>query len=458
MFHPCSIPRLLSAAIVSLVCLVGYAPAQEPDGTDVAAVHQWPMERVRLLDGREFFGLVRRQDKFILELVEVHRPPGKGMHLLVRPIDQDDVFLVERLDDQERQFLAAKIDEFRERTRVMAALLGSVRLARLGSEERRFWRYDGPWFQLDSTADEETTRRAVVRVEQVFAGYRALLHPRREPRTPLRIVLLGTMDEYRELAERKLAINIKNPAFYLPNENLIIAGSDLARFSSEWKRTQKYHEQVLARQKQRNEEVSARLADLGRQLAEAGVPDNKRKQVLRAAQVQAADELKRLQREVATAERKNQTLFDELSAAMFVRLAHESFHAYLQNYVYDEPEHDVPRWLNEGLAQVFEAGVVEAGALRLDAPNAGALSALKADLAAGEPLSLIELLRSPDAAFLAGHVGGVDAANQRYFYSWGLAHYLTFEAHMLGSERLDAYVLRSSQATDPIAAFEQLVG
>lgn len=438
--------------------LCGISDAHGDDGADVASINQWPMERVRLLDGREYFGLVQRQDEYLLELIEVRRPPGKNMHLLVRPIDQDDIFLIERLNAEDRKFLADRIGRFRERTRVMAALLSSVRLDRLGSEERRFWRYHGPWFQLDSTADEEITRRAVVRIEQVFAGYRAFLRPRREPKSRLKIILLGTMEEYREVARRKLSFDIKNPAFYLAKENLILAGSDLARFASEWKRTTQYHEALVVRQEQLAAEVEASLAEISRQLEAAGVPDNKRKQVLRAAKVQAEQELTQLHREVNTAERRNQTLFEDLSRDMFTRLAHEAFHAYLQNYVYNEPAHYVPRWLNEGLAQVFEAGVVETDTLRLDAPNTDALAALQADLKTGTPLPLAELLKAPHDAFLAGHASGIDGSNRRYFYSWGLAHYLTFERQLLDSERLDGYVHPATQRQDEITAFEQLVG
>ena len=67
---------------------------------------------------------------------------------------------------------------------------------------------------------------------------------------------------------------------------------------------------------------------------------------------------------------------------MFVRLFHEAFHAYLENYVYPQTDHDVPRWLNEGLAQVFEGGQLESGSLRLDAPDTARLKLLQEDFAA----------------------------------------------------------------------------
>ena len=41
----------------------------------------------------------------------------------------------------------------------------------------------------------------------------------------------------------------------------------------------------------------------------------------------------------------------------------------------------MPPWLNEGLAVIFEGGLLEGNTLRVDAPNPVALKKLKADLA-----------------------------------------------------------------------------
>ena len=64
-----------------------------------------------------------------------------------------------------------------------------------------------------------------------------------------------------------------------------------------------------------------------------------------------------------------------------MRLYHEAFHAYLRNNVYPRQKYDVPPWLNEGLAVIFEGGLLEGNTLRVDAPNPVALKKLKADMA-----------------------------------------------------------------------------
>ena len=67
--------------------------------------------------------------------------------------------------------------------------------------------------------------------------------------------------------------------------------------------------------------------------------------------------------------------------------------------------YDVPRWLNEGLAQTFEAGLLEADTLRIDTPNLVALASLQSDLRGPQPLELTDLLNAGSETFLAAHAG-----------------------------------------------------
>ena len=69
----------------------------------------------------------------------------------------------------------------------------AVKLAR--DDEDEPWRYTGPWFAIESTANPRLTRQAVVRLEQVFMSLEALLptpegpvkrQPNKSP-TPLRV-------------------------------------------------------------------------------------------------------------------------------------------------------------------------------------------------------------------------------------------------------------------------------
>ena len=69
------------------------------------------------------------------------------------------------------------------------------------------------------------TRQCVVRVEQVFRAYRQLFPARQPQSTGLRLLLLGSMDEYRAFL-RSSGFSVSTSAFYSPSENIIVAGSE----------------------------------------------------------------------------------------------------------------------------------------------------------------------------------------------------------------------------------------
>jgi hypothetical protein len=138
-------------------------------------------------------------------------------------------------------------------------------------------------------------------------------------------------------------------------------------------------------------------------------------------------------------------------------LAHEAFHAYLENYLTgrDGRAAGIPRWLNEGLAQVFEAGRLEADTLRIDAPGEKLLAALKTDLRRDKPLPLAELLSAEQDLFLVSHPGGARSSNRHYLYAWALTYYLTF-----GPVGLDAAALDELSRTDrtPVERLQKILG
>ena len=50
------------------------------------------------------------------------------------------------------------------------------------------------------------------------------------------------------------------------------------------------------------------------------------------------------------------------------------------------------------------------------------------------------------------------AVDRYYVYAWGLAYYLTFEKHVLGSPALEKYLQPGNGWLAPVPRFEQLVG
>ncbi|HTN76604.1 MAG TPA: DUF1570 domain-containing protein, partial [Pirellulaceae bacterium] len=304
-----------------------------------------------------------------------------------------------------------------------------------------------------STADDEITRRCVVRIEQTFRAYRLLLEPRVAERRNLQVLLWGSMDEYRGYL-RSERLDIANPAYYSVKLNQIVAGSDLSQYAVELAKARAQNQQVQQEFALLSSDMPKRLQLLAEEMKAKGFTRDEIREEQKARRTHWALEVKQAEKQIAEMSRRNDARFAEVTREMFRRLSHEAFHAYVENYVYPHEQGELPRWLNEGLAMIFESGQLEADALRVDAPHAELLARLQADLAGRQPLPLAQLLAADAPSFVKAH--DLDAANRNYLYAWGLAYVLTFDHDLLRSERLSAYAA-SSTVVDRITPFEELV-
>ncbi len=323
-------------------------------------------------------------------------------------------------------------------------------------DDKLVWQYQGDWFSLESTADEQMTTQLIVRIEQLFTAYRQILPPRLEPRSQLQILLFGDKREYREFLGGR-GLDIQNPAFFAADFDLVAAGSEMNRFVAEKDRIHREHLRLRQEYGRLAAEVPGRLKELSDKLRTAGLANEEVQKVSVAEQRKWKDELATLDARIKAAERRNASRFQEVTGEMFRRLAHESFHAYLEDFVYPRSSTDVPRWLNEGLAQVFEAGQLDGDSLRIDAPDARTLARLKADLTGGQPLPLDEVLSADATQFISTHRDDAAQASRLYLYSWGLAYFLAFEQPLLGTKKLEAYVRADTSGQSAIQRFETLV-
>ncbi|MBW3597357.1 MAG: DUF1570 domain-containing protein [Planctomycetes bacterium] len=441
-----------------LACLIavtaGLALADDSP-SDRASLGEWPMETLRTQDGRTYRGLLQAENQREVEFVEVVRPPGKDMYLVVRPIPAGAVADVQRLEAEERRKLIERIEQFKHRTRIEAGRMENVRLKKSEEGAAASYIYNGPWFRLASTSDDETTRRAVVRIEQIFRAYRHALPPRTEPRRRLEVMLYGSMEQYREyLLQNRLEID--HPAFFSAEANVIVAGADLSHYAERLKQIRAENERIEQQYRDLNREFPRQQRELAERLRERGFTDDQVREELRVRGKAWDDRFQVMLRKISEVNRRNDARFDDVSQQLFTRLRHEAFHAYLENYLFPQSRYDFPRWLNEGLAQVFESGRLDGETLRIDAPDRDLLRRLQADLTGGYRLPLAELLTSADEEFLITH-SRADAADRRYLYSWGLAWHLLFNRNLLGGEKLDKYV-QTDATQSPLRRFEGLVG
>ncbi len=447
---------IVATAIVVLVAARAAVAAQDDSEPGTLAAN-WPMERVTLADGKTFRGLIQAENPLSIDFLDVVRPPGKPMYLVVRPIPRKEIEDTQRLDSAQRQQLRLRLERYKRRTLVEGRRMEDLTLVASQRDGQTLWNFEGQWFTLESTADEAMTRRLIVRLGQIFTAYRQLFPPRFADGGRVHIRVFGDAEPYRAALE-ELGLAIRNPAVYLADRNVILAASELNRFDAELEAIGRQHAEIRRQFDSLVAEVPERVKKLGEDLKKNNVPAGDRLRILVAEQRKWGELRKEVLRKITALDRKNAAKFNEVTAQMFTRLAHEAFHAYLESFVYPRRAYDVPRWLNEGLAKTFEAGRLEVDSLRIDAPNIVALDKLQADLRGPRPLELRELLQAGSEKFLGGHEGNLQSASRVYYYSWGLAYYLAFEQGVLDDPALDEYLSPDAARLDPVARFEALVG
>jgi hypothetical protein len=249
-------------------------------------------------------------------------------------------------------------------------------------------------------------------------------------------------------------LSLDNAAFYSPRERTILAGSDLNLFAERLNQVRREHEEVKRNYARLDAEYAKTLSALSADLKAGGFSDDETAAEIRQRKATWKAEMEQILAANAQRQRSNEQKFVEVTQQMFGRLNHEAFHAYLDTFVYPHDSHHVPRWLNEGLAQVFETGQLDGDSLRIDARDRDRLRRLREDLAAG-PLPLAQLLTAQEREFLGPH--GDTSSQRHYLYAWGLSYYLAFDESLLAASRLDEYVKQGSQRQNPIERFERLI-
>jgi hypothetical protein len=171
---------------------------------------------------------------------------------------------------------------------------------------------------------------------------------------------------------------------------------------------------------------------------------------------EAKQKLEQLQQKIRNADEENEKTFERATQRLFQTLFHEAFHAYLAGYVYPPSENDVPCWLNEGLAQIFETAILEAGELRVGHADSERLKHVKEALRKDQLVPVADLLKADSRKFLVSHANDQQVSDDYYLGSWALAFYITFGQWRLGTPELDEYVRRDQ--ADPLETFTKLAG
>jgi len=444
------LPRAWLLTVVSLAGLLlsgRVVAADNPLGGD-----DWKYEVVYPLRTSPYRGLILKHGGGELEMWSIDRKPGRPAIYHRVKLSDGEIDRIERLPPEERETLRRRFAALQEEDKRLTEQLKPLEpgaaesplAAKLtlhetpwnGDRSIKALRYDSSHFILVSNAPRRVVVVAATRLEKVYAAYVRCLPPRAKGERTT-VLLPQSRADYQALV-RGQGRELLNPAFFDPDKNQIVCAFDWQHTIEELHRVLRYHIKLRKELNEREEEL--------RKAYKGSLP----------AEFKTLFADKR--RQIEAAEARNKETFTRAQDRLFQRLFHEAFHAYLLNFVYPPRDGELPRWLNEGLAQIFETAIFEVGELRIGHADKERLDAVRVALGRDALLPLSDLLRCGPKQFQVAHDGDKQVSDRNYLASWALAFYLTFDRKVLGTPALDAYVRDLKRGTDPLDAFRTLTG
>jgi hypothetical protein len=432
-----------NTAILALLAAAGSASAQAPANGD------WKLDAVQLKSGRTFHGLVVEETPAEVRFQIVKRMPGRPTVTLLDSFPRADVKRLDKLAGKEREELVSRLQALDPAGHVEDPRLKGIDLRQppffIGAKRKEALGYSSDHFELVSDANEDIVRRAALRLEQTYAAFTHYFPPVGRPNTSTIIVLIQSAAEYHDMLNNQ-GRDVFNPAFYDVANNTIFCTADSQKLGKQLGELKRSYEELHERIKK--QEVEA-----------ARLPKGE-------VQNRAKEQLQQAGKALLEVSRQNEELLRKATQVLFRGLYHEAFHAYLANFVFPSARGEVPRWLNEGLAQVFEEAIVEGGQLRLGNVEPARLEMAQAAVKKGELVPLADLLRSGPGQFVVAHGQERQAADRHYLTSWALAHYLMFARRLTGpaleeyltalNGKLDPRTAKRERGVDPLEALAKL--
>jgi len=367
---------------VALLLLTGTAFTQAAETDD------WKLEVLHLKNGRTLRGLIAQDTPQTIRFEIVRPQPGRPTVHFLTTVPRSEIKQIDALPAKERAAVVARLQNLNppgqvEDLRLRRLELKPAFLQVIGFERKKALSYFADHFELTSNANEEIVRRTALRLEQVFTAYAHFFPPANRPvktNTMPTIVLFQSAAEYQATLKGR---NIFNPAHYEPANNELYAGAELHALGDKLEELRKHRGQELERIKRQELDIL--------KLPKGEVRDR------------AQQQLQEARRELTAAADRNEELFRQATRALFHSLQHEAFHAYLGSFVFPSDKGELPRWLNEGLAQIFETAIGKDGVLQLGTPDPARLELAQAAVGRGELVPLMELVKAGSGPFVLPH-------------------------------------------------------
>lgn len=139
---------------------------------------------------------------------------------------------------------------------------------------------------------------------------------------------------------------------------------------------------------------------------------------------------------------------------VFAILQHEGFHQF--GYRYFGP--DLPIWVNEGLAQYFEDGVLIDGRLHLNSSNAARVSSVKAALHGDYCIDFDRIVQINPNDWGRTLNSSPETASLLYDQSWSMVHFLITADNGRLRKYFEQYLKLIGAGEAPMDAFAQAFG
>jgi hypothetical protein len=138
----------------------------------------------------------------------------------------------------------------------------------------------------------------------------------------------------------------------------------------------------------------------------------------------------------------------------FAVLQHEGFHQFAFNYIGP----DLPIWVNEGIAQYFEDGILVNGKMYLGLAHGRRIASVKSALKEDRTIDFDRLLSMPDKEWHAAITANRAEASLLYDQSWSIVYFLINAENGKYRGPFEQYLRLVSQHRDSARAFEQAFG
>lgn len=395
-------------------------------------------ETLVLKNGSRLEGLVVAETPNAVRFKVVLRQPGGRTHVIETEFELEEIASLQRLPLAERQQTAAYLERRATEVSRRLARQREVKLASVPAQEGlpAGRRCTTRWFVLTGDVNDDLLQQIAVRLEDLLAAAATRFDVAKTNPPPLQITVLRRWEDYWTW-QRRRRLRILNPAYYDPQRKELVAVCEVDRLAAD-----------LAAEQQRTKAKLAELDEYERKLRRhfGGPPP---------AELVAKSREQRLQ--LLSALNENEILIERQKANFFTVLTHEAAHAFLDVAVYPSATHALPRWLNEGLAQLFEQVVVEEGQVfwgRLDAER---LQAAQQLLRRGELPALVSILQDDPRVFKVDHLTQTLQADRQYLAAWALTYWLVVE-RATPLPALSRYAAVAGKEADKAGPFITLLG